>query len=43
MPSIKHLSKSNFHPQGVDRGCKADESATTTHRCHTVLLEKNNS
>jgi hypothetical protein len=23
------------HPQGVDRGCKADKSATTTH-CSSV-------
>ncbi|MEQ1678605.1 MAG: hypothetical protein ABL876_18055, partial [Chitinophagaceae bacterium] len=25
-----------LHPQGVGRGCKADESATTTHR-HLIL------
>ena len=28
---IKPLD-SRLHPQGVDRGCKAAEAATTTHR-----------
>lgn len=29
-----------LHPQGVGRGCKADQSATTTHRAGAVLSAK---
>ena len=32
---------SALHPQGVGRGCKADESATTTHRRKGLFIRCN--